>query len=87
MSKTPPSDTDLARELVDSFVENQKTLADLVARVTQLSNESTDPVVRVKLKELRGAILVEDVQHQTLKINLINKTLEAVCSTKTLQNV
>ena len=82
MSKKEFSDTDLINELIANFGRNQQTLVTLVNKVEELSKTNLDPIVQVKLKELRREILIEDVKGQDAKIATISKVIDQVCSTK-----
>lgn len=84
MSTKQPNDTDLVNELVRNFGDNQKTIAVLVRKVEEVSKTDLDPIVRAKLNTLRKQILIEDVKNQDIKIDLISKFLDSVCSTPQL---
>lgn len=88
MLKQQPSDTVSEQkdfdseneELLQMFLQNQKTLGVLTGRVAQLDQTSLDPIVRAKLKELKNAVLVSDLKSQEHKIDLLTKTLDELCS-------
>lgn len=79
MSQEQPNDTDLINEVVATFGQNQAILADLIKSVDEQSRTNLDPIAQVKLKELRRAVLVSDVEHQTKTIELISNTLKEIC--------
>lgn len=79
MSKEHPSDTDLIKELVKNFGENQEKLGVLIRKVEEESKTNLDPIVQSKLKLLRRAILIEDVKGQDLKIEMISNVLKDIC--------
>jgi len=80
MSSKQPTDTDLVKMLVQDFGKNQEILKVLIAKVTHESTTNLDPIVQVKLKELRRTILIEDVKGQEQKIEIITKVLDSICS-------
>lgn len=86
MLNKQPTSTDLVKELVANFGQNQETLKVLVEKVTTESQTNMDPIAQVKLRELRQTILIEDVKNQDEKIEIITKVLDEVCSTKVLPN-
>lgn len=86
MSNKHPSDTDLINELVKNFGENQQKLSVLVRKVEEQSNNNLDIIAQSKLKQLRRAILIEDVKGQDLKIEMISNVLKEICSPIVLPN-
>jgi hypothetical protein len=79
MSKEQPSDTDLIKEIVATFGRNQQKIHDLVQRIEQESKFNLDPIAQSKLKLLRRSILVEDVQGQEKKIEMMTNVLNEIC--------
>lgn len=79
MLNKQPSDTDLINEMVRSFGENQEKLAVLVRKVQEESLTNLDPIAQSKLRELRSAVLIEDLKSQEQKIEMISNVLKSVC--------
>lgn len=82
MLRIQPGDTDLVNQMVEIFKSNTETLARLVDEVTRLSKTDLDPIVQVRLKNLRREILVDDVRHQEAKIEKITNVLDSIVCPK-----
>lgn len=74
MSKPQQSDTDL----VEIFKQNLITLNDLLIKINHEFDVNLDPIARVKLKELRNELLIEDVKLQDVKIEKITNLLDEI---------